>query len=577
MKAHMRPINDFFVSWNRTRYEAEVVHEGLGVTHLVKAFDRQLLIDRAEAKMKQYDKQWDKKLKSSDQQAKVDLSKKQTLRAQERLLEMDSILKRSAAGKSNVKFNMLPKAVLFKGKKPIKPKYPELPVLNKKPPEPQESDFKTNSGCGCLAFMFSTKKADLAKYQTAYGEWLTRVTNIEEENSISQKYNSEQSKKIDDEYKKVYDVWEANKSRYLSTIDAFNKKAKNVTDGYRKKSPSGIGKFFKFILDNCDLPSWIPKKHKTLFNDNSEILAIEGVLPYIDDMPTLESVKYVKTRNEFVEKHLSKLKQNSIYDNVLYQIVLKSIHEIYKWDLNKYVGSIAYSGFVDGVDKATGKKTRPCILSIQVTREEFESLNLGAVAPKECFKKLKGVSSSKLFTLTPVAPVLRIDKDDRRFVDGRAVVDGVSEGNNLAAMNWDDFEHLIRELFEKEFAESGGEVRVTQASRDGGVDAIIFDPDPIRGGKIVVQAKRYTNTVGVSAVRDLYGTLMNEGANKGILVSTSDYGPDAYKFAKGKPLVLLNGGELLYLLGKHGHKARIDIKEAKVILAELEREKKRRK
>ena len=101
------------------------------------------------------------------------------------------------------------------------------------------------------------------------------------------------------------------------------------------------------------------------------------------------------------------------------------------------------------------------------------------------------------------------------------------------------------------------------ASRDGGVDAVAFDPDPIRGGKIVIQAKRYTNVVGVSAVRDLYGTVMNEGATKGILVTTSNYGNDAYEFAKGKPLTLMNGANLLFLLEKHGHKAKIDLKEAK--------------
>jgi restriction system protein len=130
------------------------------------------------------------------------------------------------------------------------------------------------------------------------------------------------------------------------------------------------------------------------------------------------------------------------------------------------------------------------------------------------------------------------------------------------------FEHLIRELFEKEFESGGGEVKITQASRDGGVDAVAFDPDPIRGGKIVIQAKRYTNTVGVSAVRDLYGTILNEGATKGILVSTADYGPDAYEFAKGKPITLLNGSNLLHLLEKHGHHAKIDIREAKKILSE---------
>ena len=132
-------------------------------------------------------------------------------------------------------------------------------------------------------------------------------------------------------------------------------------------------------------------------------------------------------------------------------------------------------------------------------------------------------------------------------------------------MDWEDFEHLIREIFEKEFSAGGGEVKVTQASRDGGVDAVAFDPDPIRGGKIVIQAKRYAYTVGVSAVRDLYGTVMNEGASKGILVTTSDYGPDAYEFANGKPLTLLSGSNLLHLLARHGIGAHIDLNEARKI------------
>ena len=76
-------------------------------------------------------------------------------------------------------------------------------------------------------------------------------------------------------------------------------------------------------------------------------------------------------------------------------------------------------------------------------------------------------------------------------------------------------------------------------------------------------AKRYANTVGVAAVRDLYGTVMNEGAIKGILVTTADYGPDAYEFAKGKPLTLLNGSNLLHLLEKHGRTARINLLEAR--------------
>ena len=163
---------------------------------------------------------------------------------------------------------------------------------------------------------------------------------------------------------------------------------------------------------------------------------------------------------------------------------------------------------------------------------------------------------------------MRIDREDAKFITADGVADSLDESVNIAGMDWQDFEQLIRELFEKEFSENGGEVKITQASRDGGVDAIAFDPDPIRGGKIVIQAKRYTNVVGVAFGRDLYGTVINEGASRGILVTTAEYGPDAYEFAKDKPITLLDGSNLLHLLYKHGHKAKIDLKEAKKLLGE---------
>jgi restriction system protein len=105
----------------------------------------------------------------------------------------------------------------------------------------------------------------------------------------------------------------------------------------------------------------------------------------------------------------------------------------------------------------------------------------------------------------------------------------------------------------------GLDTRQTQPSRDGGVDCVAYDPRPIFGGKVVIQAKRYKDTVGVSAVRDLYGTMQNEGASKGILVTTSGYGKSSFEFAAGKPLELLSGTHLLYLLAENaGVEARIE-------------------
>jgi len=314
-----------------------------------------------------------------------------------------------------------------------------------------------------------------------------------------------------------------------------------------------------------------PKEFDIDYNPETKILIIDYSLPSVDKIPRLKEVKYIKSRDAYEKVFLPESTVNKLYDSLIYQTTLRTIHELYVFDVVNALDSIVFNGWVKSIDKATGKDVNACILSVQANRQEFLSLNLTNVDPKACFKHLKGVGSSKLHSLTPVAPILNISRKDKRFISSYAVAEELDDSTNLAAMDWEDFEHLIRELFEKEFAQYGGEVKVTKASRDGGVDAIAFDPDPIRGGKIAIQAKRYINTVGVSAVRDLYGTVINEGATKGILITTADYGPDAYEFAKGKPLTLLNGSNLLHLLEKHGHRAKIDLKAAREILSEREK------
>jgi restriction system protein len=300
------------------------------------------------------------------------------------------------------------------------------------------------------------------------------------------------------------------------------------------------------------------------------MLILDYEMPNQSAIPNKKQVKYVATRQEFQDVFISDSELKRLYDDVLYQVCLRTLYELFHSDDVSALDSIVFNGWVRSVDKATGADTHPCVMTVHVTKDEFIGLNLSQVDLKACFRALKGISGARLVDLTPVRPVLTLNRDDPRFVGSYNVAETLDEKTNLAAMDWLDFENLIREVFEKEFKKNGGEVRITQASRDGGVDAIAFDPDPIRGGKIVIQAKRYTNTVGVSAVRDLYGTVHNEGATKGILVTTSDYGPDAYEFSKGKPLTLLSGSELLYLLGKHGYAAKIDLREAKQMLEEKE-------
>lgn len=199
---------------------------------------------------------------------------------------------------------------------------------------------------------------------------------------------------------------------------------------------------------------------------------------------------------------------------------------------------------------------RTCLVTVRTSRDTFGKLDLSKVDPQACLKVLNASVSKSPTELAPVRPVLEFNMVDPRFIEETDVLSGLDQRPNLMELTPSEFEALITNLFQK----MGLETRQTQASRDGGVDCVAFDPRPIFGGKVVIQAKRYKNTVGVSAVRDLFGTMQNEGASKGLLVTTSGYGKASFEFAEGKPLELLSGSNLLYLLAQHtGIEAKIEM------------------
>ncbi len=234
----------------------------------------------------------------------------------------------------------------------------------------------------------------------------------------------------------------------------------------------------------------------------------------------------------------------------------------YHSDYCRHIQEAVFNGRVRGLDPKTGKEFEACILSCQASREQFEGLDLARVSAQECVRGLRGLFIGSLAELTPIRPIMALNRDDDRFVEGREILEGMDPRQNLAAMDWEDFEHLVRELFARVFAKEGCEVNITQSSRDRGVDAIAFDPEPIRGGKFVIQAKRYNMVVPVSAVRDLYGTMIAEGATKGIIVTTSHFGPDSREFAKDKPVTLIDGQNLVYMFREHGRDVHIALAPA---------------
>jgi restriction system protein len=368
---------------------------------------------------------------------------------------------------------------------------------------------------------------------------------VEAFNEAAVAYNSTRAAK-----KKLY---LEQRAEFLSRQQAHNRTVQQHRHRYEQGKLDAVEWYFSTALGQSRYPDGIEGEPDPAYDEESRILVIDFSLPSPQDVPNVVEYRYVASRKAISPVEMKAKDFAKFYDEIIHQLCLRTMYEAFAADYAKVVQTIVFNGRVSGIDPKTGSPFRSCILSCQATREKFLELDLTRVTPAECVRGLKGIGASSLATLTPVKPILDLNRDDDRLVEGKAVASELLTGDNLAAMPWEDFEHLVRELFEREFAKSGGEVHVTQASRDRGVDAIAFDPDPIRGGKYVIQAKRYNVVVPPSAVRDLYGTMISEGAVKGILVTTSHFGSESREFAKDKPITLIDGSNLVYMFQKHGY------------------------
>lgn len=436
---------------------------------------------------------------------------------------------------------------------------PQAPALSPLPNEPKKSEQRFAPKAS-FASIFSANRrlsdrenAD-AIFAHAYAEW-------EAARQLRERLVMDAQK----EYEEALGEWASECKSYYSAQEHANASIDSLVRDYSDKETRAVLQVCAIALRKLQILAWVEMSCQMQYEPTRSQLVVDFRLPTLNQLFSLEKVA------PNTEVTLKKREKEEIYESSIRQMWLSVVYALFESDSVAALDEVVFNGIIDTVDPATGHNFNACVMSVRTTRIEFAKLNLSAVDPIACFKSFKGIGATKIHSIVPVQPIIAMKRNDDRFVPDRDVTSALNAGVNLATIGWEEFEHLIRQLFEQEFAKNNGEVRVTKASRDGGVDAVIFDPDPIHGGKIVVQAKRYTNTVGVGAVRELYGTVVNEGASKGILVTTSSFGPDAYAFAANKPLTLLDGQNLLYLLDKHGHQAHIDLISAKALGVSLNR------
>lgn len=343
-------------------------------------------------------------------------------------------------------------------------------------------------------------------------------------------------------------LYEADVARRDAEVDEFQR-------AYRAHQADAVVAYNDMVLMRSEYPTeGFPQAFRLAYAEASKELVIEYDLPEVSVVPADADYRYVKTRDAIDSKPRRASDTKALYQDIIASIALRTLHEAFEADQAGALTLVTFNGVVDTHDPSTGQDVRVPVVSVRATRDVFLQIRLERVDKVACLRSLGAQISNRPDELQAIKPIIEFNMVDKRFIAQSDVLSGLESRPNLLDLTPSEFEALVSNLFSR----MGLDTKLTRSSRDGGVDAVAFDTRPVLGGKVVIQAKRYRNTVGVSAVRDLYGTMLNEGASKGILVCTSGYGTEAFNFAKDKPIELIDGGGLLYLLREHaGLDARI--------------------
>lgn len=125
---------------------------------------------------------------------------------------------------------------------------------------------------------------------------------------------------------------------------------------------------------------------------------------------------------------------------------------------------------------------------------------------------------------------------DQRFIDYLS-----ANVSDLQTMNWRKFEGLVGEYFTRE----GYHVELGPGRGDDGIDARLWPEKRAEGdpATIIVQCKRQKESISKVIVKSLWADLVAEGAQSGLIVTTSRFSPGAKqtRTVRQYPIELVDG------------------------------------
>ena len=180
----------------------------------------------------------------------------------------------------------------------------------------------------------------------------------------------------------------SDKAQFLAEQERSTKALVEFRRALEAGEVSAVVEYCSRVLERSQYPDWVVMSNKVEFDEESRFVVVELELPPPDTAPTAAGYKFV-TRGNNVEPISLKTKEAAaLYESILDQLVLRTVHEIIEGCYIDTVAGVLLNGWVTNVNKATGNDSRKRLRSVVTDRATFEALDLDRIDPASCIRHL---------------------------------------------------------------------------------------------------------------------------------------------------------------------------------------------
>jgi restriction system protein len=139
-------------------------------------------------------------------------------------------------------------------------------------------------------------------------------------------------------------------ARVVAEADAANAEIDAFRQAFELGQPEAVVNYFDLVLSASVYPDGFPQSYRLAYVPESKQLVIEYQLPDATVVPLVKAYKFVKTRDEITETSRPAAQIKALYGQIVAQVSLRTMHEVFEADRLSQVETLVFNGFVDTVD-----------------------------------------------------------------------------------------------------------------------------------------------------------------------------------------------------------------------------------